>query len=135
MDAAIVFYFHSGFMVTGFLLMMTGIAIAVFMRRRRWWLKLHKAAGTLTAFFFLSGFTSGVIMVAVSAGEHFRLVHHYLGLLTTAMAVLTAVFGYLQFRMKVSTGKMRPLHRWSGRVTLILACVTVVSGLRMIGFF
>lgn len=133
MDAAIIFYFHSGFMVTGFLLMTAGAAVAIFMRRRRWWLKFHKGAGTSAAIFLLSGFTSGVIMVAVSSGEHFHLAHHYLGLVTTAMAVVTPVLGHLQFSMKASAGKIRPLHRWSGRATLVLACVTVVSGLQVAG--
>jgi hypothetical protein len=133
-DAAVIFYFHSGFMVTGFLLMTAGAAVAIFVRRSRWWLKFHKGAGTSAAVLFLSGFTSGVIMVAVSSGEHFFLVHHYLGLVTTAMALVTPVLGHLQFSMKASAGKIRPLHRWSGRVTLILACVTVVSGLQVAGF-
>ncbi|MEI8173010.1 MAG: hypothetical protein WCH07_05955 [Deltaproteobacteria bacterium] len=120
-------------MTAGFLLMLAGIATAMFMRRRRRWLQIHKAAGTLTAICFLCGFTSGVVMVALSAGEHFRVTHAYLGLLTTVLTFLVAVLGHLQFRIKNASGKIRMYHRWSGRITLVFAFMAVASGLQMAG--
>jgi len=50
-------------MAAGFLLMLTGVAIAMFMRRRRWWLSIHKRGGILTAVCFLRGFTFATLMV------------------------------------------------------------------------
>lgn len=118
-------------MVAGFLLMIAGAAMAIFMRHRRGWLKIHKALGSLAPICLLCGFSSAILMVAVSSGEHFGVAHAYLGLVATAMTFLTPVLGYAQFKMKDPSGKIRMLHRWSGRVTLILACVAVVSGLQM----
>jgi len=122
-------------MAAGFLLMLAGIATAMFMRRRRWWLSIHKAAGTLTAVCFLCGFTFAILMVGVSVEEHFRVTHAYLGLLTTIFTFLTAVLGHLQFRIKNASGKIRMYHRWSGRITLVFACTAIASGLQTAGIF
>jgi heme A synthase len=120
-------------MTAGFLLMLAGIATAMFMRRRRRWLQIHKAAGTLTAICLLCGFASGIVMVVLSAGEHFRVIHPYLGLVATTLAILTAVLGHLQFRVKNASGKIRMYHRWSGRITLVSACTAIASGLQTAG--
>ncbi|MCX5854868.1 MAG: hypothetical protein NTZ24_09960 [Deltaproteobacteria bacterium] len=122
-------------MAAGFLLMLAGIATAMFMRQRRWWLSIHKAAGTLTAVCFLCGFTFAILMVGVSEEEHFRVTHAYLGLVTTTLAILTAFLGHIQFRIKNASGKIRALHRWSGRITLVFACTAVASGLQTAGIF
>jgi len=113
--------------------MLAGIATAMFMRRRRWWLPLHKAAGTLTAVCFLCGFTFATLMVGVSEEEHFRVTHAYLGIVTTVLTVLTPVLGHLQFRIKNASGKIRMYHRWSGRITLVFACMAIASGLQTAG--
>ena len=113
--------------------MLTGITTAMFLRQRRWWLSIHKAAGILTAVFFLCGFTFAILMVGVSEEEHFRVSHAYLGLLTTVFTFLTAVLGHLQFRVKNASGKIRMYHRWSGRITLVFACTAVASGLQTAG--
>jgi len=120
-------------MTAGFLLMLAGVATAMFVKRRRWWLSIHKAAGILTAVCFLCGFTFATLMVGVSEEEHFRVAHAYLGLLTTVLTFLTAVLGHLQFRIKNASGKIRTLHRWSGRITLVSACMAIASGLQTAG--
>jgi cytochrome c biogenesis protein CcdA len=135
LDPVIFFYTHTGFMTAGFLLMSTGAATAVFMKRRRWWLSLHKWAGALTVVCFLCGFASAIVMIAVSAGTHFTVAHARLGLLTTALSVLTLLLGHLQFRVRNASGKIRDLHRWSGRITLIFACMAIASGLWTAGIF
>lgn len=112
--------------MTGFLLMISGVAIAIFMRRKKWWLKLHRTAGSLAVICFLCGFASAILMVALSTGEHFKVYHAYLGLVTMALILPTPFLGYLQFRT---------VHRWSGRVTLVFACMAVVSGLQLVGVF
>jgi uncharacterized membrane protein len=120
-------------MAAGFPLMLTGVTIAMFLRRRRWWLSIHKAAGILTSVFFLCGFTFAILMVGVSEEEHFRVSHAYLGLLTTVLTFLTAFLGHLQFKIKNASGKIRMYHRWSGRITLVLAFTAVASGLQTAG--
>ena len=75
MDPVIFFYTHAGFMTAGFLLMLAGVTVAMFIKRRRWWLSIHKAAGILTAVCFLCGFTVAILMVGVSEEELFRVTH------------------------------------------------------------
>jgi uncharacterized membrane protein len=132
-DPVFFFYIHTGFMAAGFLLMLAGVTTAMFVRRRRGWLSIHKAAGILTAVCFLCGFTFATLMVGVSEEEHFRVTHAYLGLVTTTLAILTTFLGRLQFRIKNASGKIRALHRWSGRITLVSACMAIASGLRTAG--
>jgi len=141
-------------MITAFLLMTAGACIAMFMRRKRWWLKVHKLAGFLAALFVICGFALAVSMVIAFDGEHFRVPHAYLGLATIALAVLTPVLGYLLLRksspargtthlqsdeIDTKAGSSRRLtpaaHRWSGRATVILACTAVASGLHIVGLF
>lgn len=145
MDSELLFYGHAGLMMAGFLLMVTGMAIAVFLRRRWWWLKVHRTAGTLAAVCFLCGFTSAFVMVALSTGEHFTVLHAWLGLATTALMVLTPVLGYLRVLLPIwknmtliTQGVRHTLpaaHRWSGRIALLLACVTIALGFQVVGFF
>jgi hypothetical protein len=123
---------HAGFMIIGFLSMVTGASAAMFMRRKRWWLRFHKGAGFFGVFCVLSGFVAAVSMIAISAGEHFRITHHYFGLITAVVAILTPLLGIVQFKVKDQAARIRAIHRWSGRFTLLMAFVTVVSGLLIV---
>jgi hypothetical protein len=123
---------HAGFMIMGFLSMVTGASAAMFMRRKAWWLRLHKRAGFFGTFCILAGFVAAVSMIALSAGEHFRITHHYVGLITAAFAVLTPLLGIVQFKVRDQAARIRVIHRWSGRVTLLVAFVAVGSGLLII---
>ena len=123
---------HAGFMIIGFLSMVSGASIAMFMRRKRWWLRFHKGAGFFGTFCVLAGVVAAVSMITLSAGEHFRITHHYVGLITAAVAVFTPLLGIVQFKVKDQAVNVRSLHRWSGRVTLLVAFVAVGSGLLII---
>jgi hypothetical protein len=119
-------------MILGFLSMVTGACAAMFMRRKGWWLRFHKGAGFFGTFCVFSGFMAAVSMIVLSAGEHFRITHHYFGLITAAAAVFTPLLGIVQFKVKGQAARIRAIHRWSGRLTLLMAFVTVASGLLII---
>jgi len=123
---------HAGFMIIGFLSMVSGASAAMFMRRKRWWLRVHKGAGFFGTFCVLSGVVAAVSMITLSAGEHFRITHHFVGLITAAVAVFTPLLGIVQFKVKGQAVRIRAMHRWFGRVTLIVAFVAVGSGLLII---
>ena len=123
---------HAGFMIIGFLSMVTGASVAMFMRRKRWWLRFHKGAGFFGTFCLLAGVVAAVSMIVLSAGEHFRITHHYVGLITAAIAVLTVLLGIVQFKVKDQAVRIRSMHRWSGRVSLLVAFIAVGSGLLII---
>ncbi|MCX5842209.1 MAG: hypothetical protein NT022_00390 [Deltaproteobacteria bacterium] len=123
---------HAGFMVIGFLSMVVGASAAMLMRRKAWWLRLHKRAGFFGTFCVLSGFVAAVAMIDLSGGEHFRITHHYVGFITAALAVFTPLLGVVQLKVRDKAARIRPIHRWSGRVTLLMAFMAVGSGLLII---
>jgi len=125
-------FIHAGFMIIGFLSMVAGASAAMFMRRKGWWLRFHKGAGFFGTTCVLSGFIAAVSMIALSAGEHLQITHHYLGFITVVVAVLTPLLGILQFKVKGQAVRIRVMHRWSGSITLLAAFVTVGSGLLII---
>jgi hypothetical protein len=126
-------YVHAGFMLAGFFSMMSGATVAMFLRRKRWWLRFHKAVGILGVVSVLFGLAAVISMITFSGGEHFEGAHTYLGAVTAIFAVVTPVLGTLQFSVKVHSAKIRAMHRWSGRVTLLFAVVTIITGLQIVG--
>ena len=113
--------------------MMSGAAVAMFLRRKRWWLRFHKTAGILGAVSVLFGLAAVISMITFSDGEHFEGAHMYLGAVTGVFAFITPLLGTLQFKVQGYSGEIRVMHRWSGRLTLVLAVITIISGLRLVG--
>lgn len=126
-------YIHIGFMLAGFSSMMAGASAAMFLRRSRWWLRFHKTAGILGGLSVLIGLAAVIFMITLSGGEHFTVTHAYIGAMTAVFAALTPVLGALQFKVKSHSTKIRIMHRWSGRFTLMFAITTIVTGLRIFG--
>jgi cytochrome c biogenesis protein ResB len=126
-------YVHAGFMLVGFLSMMAGALAAMFLRSKRWWLRLHKTAGILGVLGVLIGLAAVIFMITLSGGEHFTVTHAYIGAMTATFAAVTPVLGTLQFKIKSHSTKIRIMHRWAGRFTLLFAIITIVTGLRVFG--
>ncbi|MCX5846335.1 MAG: hypothetical protein NTW12_08265 [Deltaproteobacteria bacterium] len=126
-------YFHAGFMLAGFFSMMSGATVAMFLRRKRWWLRFHKAAGILGAVSVLFGFAAVISMITFSGGEHFGGTHTYIGAVTGVVAFITPLLGILQFKVQGYSVEIRVMHRWSGRFVLLFAVITIISGLRLVG--
>lgn len=126
-------YVHAGLMLAGFLSMMAGALAAMFLRSKRWWLRVHKTAGILGVLSVLVGLAAVIFMITLSGGEHFTVTHAYIGAVTAVCAAATPVLGNLQFKMKSHSTKIRMTHRWSGRFTLLFAIVTIITGLRIFG--
>jgi hypothetical protein len=126
-------YVHAGSMLSGFLSMTAGALSAMFFKSKRWWLRLHKTAGILGVLSILFGLASVILMITFSGGEHFSVTHAYIGAITAAFAAVTPTLGVLQFKVKSYSAKIRIMHRWSGRITLVFAIITIVTGLRISG--
>lgn len=130
--AEILFFLHVGFAGTGALLITLGISVALWMRRKRWWLTLHRTGGVLGSMAIFLGCGMAASMVSVSSGEHFRHAHTWAGGITALGTIAVTILGYLQFQVRKRLD-IRDMHRWSGRVTFVLALASVFSGLRVIG--
>jgi len=127
------FYFHVGFMGTATGILLAGMTVAVVLRRKRWWLKLHRRTGITGAGFMAVGCCAAVLLVSLSGEPHFGSLHTRLGGVTLSGAVLTPALGFSSFRFPARSVAIRRIHRWSGRLTIIMALITIFSGLRLAG--
>ncbi len=122
---------HAALMLTGFFSAAAGIGTAMFMRDKRWWLRVHRRLGSAAVMCVLIGFGTALIMVSLKANRHFGVPHAWLGLAVILSVLCTYVLGVTQLKRK--TARMRSLHRWSGRITFVLIFFNVLSGLTLTG--
>lgn len=125
------FLLHIFLMGSATLGMIAGASAAVFFRKKRNWMKIHKFVNLIS----LAGATAGMIMafiyVAGSSGRHLDGLHQMAGLATFVTALITAGAGLYQFKAK-NKSAIRTLHRWLGRLALLAFAATVVLGLNLI---
>ncbi len=133
MEISALWPYHAALKSLGFILLATGMLVARYLKTRQGWLKIHKAFGIVGALFVLSGFSMAIYMVAVSTGQHFALPHTYLGAIAIIFVCITPILGYAQFHVSSNRATIRTIHRWSGRITLILVLSTMLSGLSVVG--
>ena len=126
-------HYHAALMITGFFLLCTGMLIARYMKSRRSWLRVHKLMGLSGALVILSGLVVAIYMVSASTGAHFSVPHAYLGPIILIFAVMTPILGYAQFKPVGEVVKIRTIHRWSGRITLVLLLINILSGISLVG--
>lgn len=122
---------HAGCMLAGFLSMAGGGATARFMRGKEWWLRVHRGLGSVGGICLLLGLTAASVMVSGQTGRHLAVPHAWLGLVTILSTLCTYALGVSQLRKK--TAGIRSAHRWSGRITLALLLLNVLSGLSLAG--
>jgi hypothetical protein len=127
------FYLHAGFMLTAAAFLLIGVTVASFLRRKRWWLKAHRRSGIAGASILATGFLAAIMVVSSSGEPHFASPHTWLGGMTLSGAFFTLTLGFSSFRFPAHAAVIRRIHRVSGRLTGILAMITVLSGLLLIG--
>ncbi|HAJ25786.1 MAG TPA: hypothetical protein DCG53_00810 [Syntrophus sp. (in: bacteria)] len=127
------FYIHVFFMTAGLLAMTAGVGIARFLRQKRWWLKIHRAAGITGAVCLSAGVAAAVVMVSLSGDGQFKVPHAWLGLATFLCAITAPTLGHLQFKIRSKIQQFRLWHRRTGFAALLLALMSVLSGLVVAG--
>ncbi len=128
------FLLHILVMATATLGIIAGVGTAMFFRRNRNWLKIHRSVNSLS----LGGMTAGVIMaffyVADSGGRHIGGPHQSAGLAAFILAFMTLGMGYYHTRVR-NKPALRTAHRWLGRLSLLIIMTAAVLGLRLINLF
>ena len=127
---------HAILMSMALLLFLTGILVAKYGKKKKWWLKVHKSLEMTGGAFSLLGLASGIYMVRVTSGIHLRVLHTWVAVVTLVLLFAVPVIAqlFLKSKLPASTKKiLRPLHRWGGRTALILMIATVVLGLMQAG--
>lgn len=115
------------------LLMLAGIVTVRFLRRKQWWLKCHRAAGSVGAGCLIIGFIAAMVMVSQSGTGHFAIPHTWMGMATVLFGVATPVMGHLQFKFRSQIRQLRTWHRRSGYMALGLIWLSIGSGLFVSG--
>jgi len=124
------FLIHAALMTTGFLLVFSALIVAMTQRRKRWWLKIHKAIGLTGGSFMVLGAITAVAAVASTPeGHHLRTPHTWLGVLTVLTAIIAPALGLLQFRIPHKAATLRVVHRLSGRLLNLMAPIAILLGL------
>ncbi len=123
--------YHAALVSLGLISMTSGMLTARFMKGRRWWLRAHKALGLPGACLAVAGVMVAVYMVSMDMETYFAGgPHSYLGLVAVLFIIATPILGFMQFKRRDK--RVRVLHRWSGRMTLVLMLANVILGLGMI---
>ncbi len=110
----------------------SALIVAMTQRRKRWWLKVHRAIGLTGGSFMVIGAIMAVAAVASTPeGHHFRTPHTWLGVLTIAVAIITPTLGLLQFKIPQKAAAIRVYHRPFGRLLNLMAPIAILLGLRV----
>lgn len=123
---------HLVLMITAVICFATGVGVAMFARKRKNWLKLHKAINTAGVVIGIAGAAMAIVNVVISTGNHLSGLHHRVGLFAILLFCFTLYLGFYSFKAADKT-TVRALHRWSGRFSLIAMLAALILGLMMIG--
>lgn len=123
-----IFFFHIVLMVLMAFCFLVGVGAAVFFRKKRNWLKVHK-------YFNSSGFMAlcaGAIMafayVLEKGGKHLNGIHQSVGFIVFVLTLVTLILGFYQFRAENKIA-VRTTHHWLGRLSLLLVIINLPLGL------
>lgn len=126
--------FHAFLVSSGLLLLSAGMICARYMKRRRWWLKAHKTLGLAGAGLTLFGIMVAVYMVSASSGLNSPAgPHAYIGILVSLMVLFTPFMGFIQ--LKKGDKRLRAIHKWSGRMTIVLMIINAYLGWMIVQSF
>jgi hypothetical protein len=115
-------------MATATLGIITGICVAMFFRKKRNWLKVHKYFNSFSLLGILAGITMAFIYISSTNGKHIDGLHQITGLTALNFAVATLLLGLYQFKAK-NKSAVGTTHRWLGRFSLLLFLTAITLGL------
>jgi hypothetical protein len=123
---------HAVYVVFGFILMASGMAVARKMKGAGWWLSAHRFLGISGSAFVFAGAIQAIIMVSLTGNKHFNILHAYVGISIVFLALLTPLAGYAQLKSWIWSAGTGIVHRWTGRLILILMLFNFVLGLLLL---
>ncbi|MEN6468879.1 MAG: hypothetical protein ABFD45_08020 [Smithella sp.] len=123
---------HLSLMIAALLCLTAGVGLALFGRKRKFWLKWHRGFNTTGFCLLASAAAMAFAHVTTSGGTHLAGPHQWIGL---AAFILTAITLYLGFALLKTANKprRRRVHRWAGRLSMLAMGAALILGLIMIG--
>lgn len=123
--------YHALLVTTGVVFMLGGMLTSRYMKKKGWWLKTHKTLAISGALLTVSGFVVAAYMVSTYMDTNLVMeTHAYLGITALALVVFAPIMGFMQFRTKDK--RMHIIHRWSGRLAIVMVLVNIAAGWMMI---
>ena len=133
---ALLYPVHAVLMATAFVLLFLGMFFPRYLKRKKWWLKMHRRIGIAGGTIGVIGVAMAVYMISQITQVHLQVLHSYIGLITIILIVFTPFLGHFMLKIRKVPGrakKVRAIHRWIGRVTLLFMAATIVLGLFQAG--
>ncbi len=123
---------HLSLMIAAALCLIAGVGMAMFGRKKKFWLKWHKAFNTAGFCLLTAGAAMAVANVATSGGHHLAVPHQWAGLAAFILTAVTLALGFHSFKA-ANKPAIRAAHRWAGRLSGIVILCALILGLVMIG--
>jgi len=128
------FILHILLMATATLGIIAGVSAAMFFRKKRSWLNMHKYLNSFSLMVMSAGIITAFIYVSSTNGEHIAGLHQLIGLTALNFSVATLLLGLYQFKAN-NKSALRTAHRWLGRFSLLLFLTAITLGLILINIF
>jgi len=119
---------HVALMLIGFVLAACAASIPAFMKKKKWWLKVHVICGTAGAVFVLAGFFTALVMIRGTGIDYVRSPLMWLGTFTTVLMVVTVIWACLALSWKRFTDFFWWKHRWAAVAALVFLIICIVVG-------
>ncbi|MCX5850045.1 MAG: hypothetical protein NTW65_11440 [Deltaproteobacteria bacterium] len=125
------FTLHILLMITATTGIIAGVSAAMFFRKKKYWLKIHKYFNSFSLLAVSAGIIMAFIYVSGTNGEHIDGLHQIVGLTAFNFAIATLLLGLYQFKAK-NKPAVRTTHRWLGRFSLLMFLTAITLGLMLI---
>jgi len=124
--------YHAAMMVTGVALSALAIS-AIYMKKKPWWFKGHKALGAAGGTLMILGVLTAAYLIAAAGGIQFRVPHAWVGLTILVLVMVSLTLGMVFVYSNQMKKKVRKPHLWLGRGIAILEVMEIVLGLALVG--
>jgi hypothetical protein len=123
---------HMVLMIVAAICFTAGIASAMFLRKKSYWLKMHKKLNSTGFFLLVTSAVMAFTNILINDGTHFHGLHQLIGLSALILTSVTLLFGFYSFKAanKIAT---RTAHRWLGRISFLLILTVLILGLILAG--
>lgn len=135
-------YIHLILMISVFIMSFVAGIIAKFLRKKNWWLKVHKILNQLKTILAIFGFIIAILMVSNFKMNHFSTIHGIIGLLVFILIIIQSSAGFiitnkflsnLKFIKERGVGKfLRFIHKKAGLIIILFILINVIIGLKKI---
>jgi hypothetical protein len=123
---------HMSLMIAAVVCFIVGIVAAMFLRKKNYWLKIHKKINLIGFSLLLTGGVMAFVNILINNKTHFNGLHPQLGLAAVILASVTLFFGFYSFKA-ANKIVVRAAHRWLGRLSFLLILAALILGLILAG--